>query len=200
MSVVCIATAYASNDAVLKTLKQKFSYSNSFEIQFSLDIYWKIREKHDTMKGHALFSTENKFNVTLGSNRWVSDGKILWHYNEKTNQVIIRNLSDIDQNTLPLDILRQFLTYPFTRQENSTAEIASYRWDTPSADSLKSTYQSIMLWVRVKNATITKLFTSDRSGNENTYTITKIKSPAKPAVQSFLFTTPKGADVVEQRN
>ncbi|MBN1980248.1 MAG: outer membrane lipoprotein carrier protein LolA [Chitinivibrionales bacterium] len=202
LCVILNLPVFGQDDTLLKNLKQRYASSAAMEIQFTVDIYWAIRQKHDTMKGEAVFSSGNTFNVTIGSSQWVSDGATVWQYNDKTNQVIIHDIRQIDANTLPVDILRRFLRYPFVRQDSSTSKTNKvvYRWDVPVQDSVKSQFRSIVIWVDGQNATITKLLSVDRSGNENTYTILKMKSPIKPAAHTFQFTIPKGAEVVDQRN
>ena len=55
----------------------------------------------------------DKFRLTIGSTEWISDGHTYWQYNEKTSQVIIKNLLDVDLSMHPSQMIKTYLGYAY---------------------------------------------------------------------------------------
>lgn len=184
---------------LLSKLKEKYTIKSTIHLTFDLEIFWKIREKQEKKQGELILTANDKFFCRLGATKWISDGMTYWHYNEKTSQVIIKNLLDIDLSSHPSQVISTFLQYPYTYERSDKNEVV-YRW---VADTLKSqnhyNYESIIMRIDKEKIVIKSIMVIDKSGNESTYRIKKTKLNVPVSLTVFSFDIPKGADVLDTR-
>lgn len=181
--------------SVLNDLRSKYNDSAALEIVFDVTIYWSVREKEDKLSGHAWLARGDRFKLESGNVLYSSDGRTYWQYNKQTNQVIIKNLLDVDLSILPSQMFTDYV-------QNYTYRIASLGNDRTV---LKSTgvpsghVQSITITVKTKTNTIESIVVNDKNGNRSTYTISKIRAGIKLTDDNFVFEIPKGANVFDSR-
>ena len=87
-----------SGSSVIKNLQAKFNKISNLTADFSQDIVDLSGKKEMTIHGKFLYEKGNKFRVELKNILIVSDGKTLWNYNKKFNQVVIKKLNGDDSN------------------------------------------------------------------------------------------------------
>lgn len=188
---------YAQENAVITALKKKYNEKTSLELTFDLDIFWKVREKHEKKSGSLHLMPGDKFRLTIGSTEWISDGHNYWQYNEKTSQVIIKNLLDVDLSMHPSQVIKTYLGYSY-KVKSDDAKQTVLTWSTTDPDQ-KKTYKEITLWVNKKKNTIDKIRAVDKNGNESTYTFKKTKTGVQFPPTLFEFEVPKGVDILDTR-
>lgn len=188
---------YAQENAVISALKKKYNEKTPLELTFDLDIFWKVREKHEKKSGSLHLMPGDKFRLAIGSTEWISDGHTYWQYNEKTSQVIIKSLLDVDLSMHPSQVIKTYLGYSY-KVKSDDAKQAVLTWSTADPDR-KKTYKAITLWVNKKKNTIEKIRAVDKNGNESTYTFKKTEAGVQFPSTLFEFEVPKGVDILDTR-
>lgn len=165
----------------------------TFSFKFELSTYWSVREKTDKRTGSLIVTPDNKFNVTLGDDIYISNGDTLWSYNKKAAQVTIQNVKKIDLSSLPSGILSQFL-YKYTFVPGVVNNGTVYEW--AAENGTKSRFVNLKLWADTKNI-ITKIETTDDNSNVNTYIFSSIVFNQKVSSKMFAFQIPKNVQVLD---
>lgn len=165
----------------------------SFSFKFELSTYWSVREKTDKKTGSLFVTPDNKFNVTLGDETYISNGDTLWSYNKKVGQVTIQNVKKMDLSSLPSGILSQFL-YKYTFVPKKVNSSTVYEW--VAENEPKSRFTNLKLWADNKNI-ITKIETTDNNSNVNTYIFSSIVFNKKVSSTMFAFQIPKNVQVLD---
>jgi len=197
-SFIWAAAVPAQENALIAALKKKYGEKSSLELTFTLDIFWKVREKKERKDGLLQIMPGDKFRLKLGSWTWVCDGHTYWQYNEKTEQVIIKNLLDIALAMHPSQMMKTYLSYDFTVKGGDAKETI-FQWRNPAGDKQKE-YSAITLHVDKKKTEITKIVAVDSKGNINTYTFSRTKTGVRFPENTFSFTPPKGVEVIDTRD
>jgi len=192
-----LTSLFAQENAVITALKKKYNEKASLELIFDLDIFWKVREKHEKKSGSLCLIPGDKFRLTIGSTEFISDGHTYWQYNEKSSQVIIKNLLDIDLSMHPSQIIKTYLGHSYTVKSEDEKE-AVLTWSDPEPEQNRP-YKGMTLWVNKKKNTIEKIVTIDKNGNESTYTFKKTRTGVQFPSTLFEFEAPKGVDVLDSR-
>lgn len=191
------AASTARPRPIIEALKARYASDKTLEILFDLEIFWKVREKTEKKSGTILLAPGDKFRVTLGTTVWVCDGQRYWQYSSATNQVVIKHLLDVDLSTHPSQIMQTYLgdyAYQVTQEDERRAVLA-WKSDEPE----KTPCRSLRLWVDKKNTAVTKLVVEDVSGNVSTYTITTTRTGVPVQGDTFTFSIPEGAQVLDTR-
>ncbi len=189
---------WAQENTIITNLKKKYTTESSIDLVFDLDIFWKVREKHEKKSGALMVAPNDKFRLKLGSTEWVSNGHTYWQFNVKTNQVIIKNLLDVDLSMHPTQILKTYLSYSFSIKSDNEKE-AVLLWKVKKGDKEKS-FNSISIWVDKKKNIIKKLIVIDKNENESTYTFKKTKTGIAIPSETFTFDVPQGVEVLDTRD
>jgi outer membrane lipoprotein carrier protein len=190
--------ASAQTPAIVKALQNKYGKKAALQTQFSLEIFWKVREKIEKKSGMLYCAPGDKFRLALDKTTWVSDGRTYWQYNEKSNQAVIKQLLDIDLSMHPSQIIATYLfEYAYRIKEESGNE-AVVLWTAPEDDN-KAFAKSVTLWIDKKKLVLKKLHIVDASGNESTYTFKKTKTNAKIPPGTFTLKIPEGVSVLDTR-
>jgi outer membrane lipoprotein-sorting protein len=74
-----------------------------------------------------------------------------------------------------------------------------YTWADTTARETKP-FSAITLWIDVPKRVIARIVAVDTRGNTSTYTFSKTVTGKAVPVETFTFTVPKGADVVDVRS
>jgi outer membrane lipoprotein-sorting protein len=188
--------ATISPSSLLALVRRNYNQETSIESKLTQTIYWSVREKEERKQGSIILAPDDCFRVTVGSETYVSNGKTIWTYNSRANQVVIRNLADVDLAHHPSRLLTAYVeAYPF-REKGRTGGTAQLSW---SSDTSSAVYTSIRLWVEIKTGTITKCVLTDRNKNLFTYTFANTAFGRKVSKEAFDFVIPKNAQVVDSR-
>jgi chaperone LolA len=191
--------ALAQEPPIVTMLKQKYGKDAALEVQFNLEIFWKIREKTEHKTGALFVGPKDRFRLELDKTVWVSDGRTYWQYSKATGQVVIKHLQDIDLSMHPSQVINTYLnSFTFViKEQNEQEAVLSGK---PAAADKTAEAREVTLWVDAKKAVLKKLFVVDKNGNESTYTFTKTRIGADIAQSTFTFKVPEGASVLDTRN
>jgi outer membrane lipoprotein-sorting protein len=188
----------AGAEAIIEALRATYDFDKGIELAFDLETYWAVREKTRKRSGSVVLGPDDRFRAEIGKTVWVCDGRTYWQYNAKTNQVVIKQLLDIDLSMHPSQIVKAYLTeYDFTVKEvdGKRAVLEGVR----ASEDTRGREQTVTLWVDTKKNTITKAVSVDKQGNRNTYTFTKTRLAVGANPGTFQFEIPEGAEVLDTR-
>ncbi|MBN1129868.1 MAG: outer membrane lipoprotein carrier protein LolA [Chitinispirillaceae bacterium] len=203
--IVFLFTAIAAPDVaggaegsspLLALLRKNYDPARSIVADYSLVIYWSVREKKEMRSGSIRLDSGDCFFITTGDERFVSNGTTYWHYNAKSRQVVIKNLANVDMSMLPSQLFARFIVSCPFKQRGREKGIVELAWTN---DSAGAPYRTIHVWAREKDGLIAKCLMTDRNGNTFTYTFTGMTTGAKKNRRVFEFAIPKNAAVVDLR-
>jgi len=192
------AESFSAPATVQSLIRSKYNQNVSLETQFDMHIWWSVRERDEKKSGKLYIAPGDRFRVELESETVVSDGKSFWQYSEKSAQVIIKNLQDLDLSFHPSRLFSTYLSeYSFTEKQNdgSTAVLS---WKADSTAS-KAPWSAIEVHASVKNGTVSELKLTDSSGNVYTYKFRKTVFNPKIPGKVFKFEVPGNAQVHDSR-
>lgn len=195
-------SAFAQNDSkakeILDKAAQKFKSHSAAEVEFTLIMEnpeENIREEHvgrAWMKG-------NKYKLNLMDVENYYDGKVIYTYMPEVQEVNIKNPSEEEEGFLNpatlFDIHNQGFTQKLINTTNGVAYIELY----PTSDK---NFEKIGIWVNVSTATIQKVTSFGKDGNQVTVLIKQIK-PIDPAPDDSFFSFDKAkhpeVEVIDMR-
>lgn len=183
---------------IVETLREKYSPKTTIQADLDMTIYWRVREKKETKKGRVAVAPGDRFRVELDNTVWVCDGTTFWQYSSGSNQVVIKDLLDIDLSSHPSQILSTYLTdYDYTtKKENAKTAVLAWKADSTTPSSF---YRRIEVTVDKKRKLVSEVFVVDRHGNKTTYRFSHTKLGETIAPETFTFEIPKGAHVLDAR-
>jgi len=196
VSSVYSDTSATADSPLLSLIRKNYGPGASLSAKFTLTIYWNVREKEEKKKGRILLAPGDRFRVTIDKETFVSDGKTYWQYSAGTNQVVIRNLADVDRSTLPSHIFDRYIAaYPF-REAGQNRGVVRFSW---KSDSGKTQYREIAIDVQEKGGRITRCVLTDNNGNLFTYAFYSTAFAERLAQERFSFDAPKKTRIVDMR-
>jgi outer membrane lipoprotein-sorting protein len=195
VSSLCAGAAEASS-TLMTLVRNNYNPSRSVSTKYTLAIFWSVREKEEKRQGSIALSPGDRFSITSGDESFVSNGSTYWHYNAKARQVTLKRLADVDLSMLPSQLFARFIVSCQFTKERSVKGLAELVW---TSDSSNAPYRSIRVWVRENDGRIEKCVMTDSNGNTFTYTFTTTRLGASLPKETFEFTIPKSARVVDLR-
>jgi outer membrane lipoprotein-sorting protein len=194
--VSCIC---AGSESILSLVHRNYGPDASFSTDFTLKIWWQVREKEETKKGSIAMAPGEKFRVVVGNETYVSDGTTCWNHNLKANQVVIRDRAETDLSMLPSRIFAGSLDSSALRVRKQSGQEALLSWTLDTGSSAGRAYSSIGILAERASGRITKCTMTDKNGNTFTYVFTKTIFNKKFSGGAFAFAIPKKARIVDMR-
>jgi outer membrane lipoprotein-sorting protein len=187
----------AHPESVLALIRKNYSPENSLSTQFSLTIFWSVRENQEKKKGSIVLAAGNRFRVEADRETWVSDGTTFWDYTPASQQVVIRRLADVGPSSYPSQIFTRYLTaFHFQEQDRRNGVVRL----SGKNDSADAAYASIQLWAQEQSGRIDRCVLTDQSGNTFTYVFSDTRFGRNFSRETFEFAIPKSARIVDMRN
>ncbi len=196
--LLAASLAYSTTGSLLEQAKGNYGEQSSVRTKFTLDIFWKVRQKTEHKKGTLLLGKGDKFRVRLDHTEWVSDGYTYWQYSKKSNQVVIKNLLDLDVSYHPSMIFSHYLKNESYVAVDTTECCIAYT-DSSLKSNKKSQINEITIWIRKEGASIEKIKMVDENGNISTYTFNKWKFGVQFSEDDFTFEPPQDARILDTR-
>ncbi len=182
-------------DTTFTTTLQKFQ-SSAVQLDFDLEIYWSVREKTEKKKGSLTLMGDERFNLRLGKNQWISDGITVWQHNGRTNQVIVQDFLDMDFSLHPSSMFQQFADKEFTPVSTKKG-VTTYEWRAKIEEV--SPYRVIEILYNTKKNRLKEIVMTDDEDNKSSYFFKRVSFPQKVADETFTFTLKEGMDVIDNR-
>lgn len=159
-----------------------------------VDRQGKVAER---ASGTFAFSRPGKFRWTYGkptNQVLVGDGSKLWIYDPDLNQVTVKRI-DAAVSSTPAALLagREDITALFTLRDGGGAD--GLAWVEAVPKSKDTGFERVRLGLKGRTLAAMELF--DQLGGHTALQFTDFKANAPVAADTFRFTPPKGADVLE---
>ncbi|MBD3421234.1 MAG: hypothetical protein GF398_14045 [Chitinivibrionales bacterium] len=199
VGILVAASLSAAEPPILDKIKSKLNRAQTIKAEFDLQIYWAVREKTENKSGLFWLGPGDKFRVELGASLWVSNGTTYWQYNQNSNQVIIKNLLDVDLSLHPSQILKNYLhdhSYAVEKDGSQQMVVTS----VPGAGDTQSQIQKISIRIDKKEAMLDKILITDTKGNTSTYSFKKLKTGISIPRERFSFEPPSDANILDTRD
>ncbi len=192
MTLVSLSSAETNSLTKLLTKVE----TTPVEMKFDLKIFWAVREKEETKKGHLyLNGNDNSFNITLGTTQWISDAITVWQYSSRSDQVLIQDFLEVNLSMHPSTLFETFKSKTFTLQSKK-GKLETYHWKSTIADD---EYKDIIITIDSKKESIKSIIMTDSDDNKSTYTFNKVSFTKTLEEKLLTFTPTEDMYVIDNR-
>lgn len=192
ISVVCFSQTEIRNGVVIDKGAQKIVEKVIAQIKkdtpFSFSFTYNIKEGKTKQQGKGTFLSNNaKYTISSDALNQFSDGKTVWNYNKKSNEVEVMDVEDDNTMFNFVKIINNSVKNfrpKLIRQETFNKVKCNIIDLTP----MKNTQISkIRLYSSVTNNRIQKIEMSTYSGSKYIYTFTNYTANKKVSDKDFVF-------------
>jgi outer membrane lipoprotein carrier protein len=196
--------APATADSVARDLQKKYDRMTDFSADFVHSYRGGILKQQATEQGRLLVKKPGKMRWEYTSpekKTFISDGHKVYSYIPRDKQVIVSSVPPDDQAPGPA----LFLTGKGNIARDFNAAFDKVAEAPPGALVLRLTpkkpepdYNSLTLVLQPATLNLSMLITVDPQGGRSVFTFTNLKENVGLADKQFVFTIPRGVDVVTE--
>ncbi len=195
--LLSVAAASASAQSAVETLKEFVRDVKTGRAEFTQTVTSPDGAKKKTSSGKFEFSRPNRFRFTYEKpfeQVIVADGQKVWIYDADLNQASSRKFDQALGSTPAALLAGGSLEQDFTLAAQPAKDGLEWVEATPKAS--ESSFKSVR--VGFKGKTLAAIEVLDAFGQRSLLQFSQFVAnpPVKP--EAFVFTVPKGADVIEQ--
>lgn len=187
-------------DALFERLQAKYESIDALRAQFTQTMTSPYADQEETFTGTLIFQ-QDRYRVETGSQTFVTDGRVTWIYMPVENQVLI---NDYVEDETAFSLNNFFLNYA-ENYDITGSDVVQHEGEKHYVLNLKpksadTFFSDVTIWMRDRDNLVTKLKVTDM--NETTMTFTLRDIELNPPLQrdTFSFTPPQGADVIDLRS
>lgn len=187
-----------TSDELSSTIEKRYKSFKDISMDFTQIIKSEIFSTEKNTRGKMYLKNPDKFRIDTPSENIVTDGRLLWFFSEKNNQVTIHKLNESKNIFKPQDYIYNFRANynPQLGENEKVDKRPCYKLIlTPKKEDLFITRMT--LWIDKKNLLVRKLEYQDINDNNVSLIFNKIKINSDIEDSQFVFTPPKGAEVVD---
>lgn len=173
--------------------------AKDISFRFRAEVYNADLDKSDKYEGRLLLKDSTRFRLEIPGGLYVSDGRAFWEYHAKNKQVVVRAADDIKDQPLPGDVILRFLDsdpISVARVKSEGREYLDLRLDP--ARAMKN-LDSLSVLLDRRDYSVRSISSRDVSGNLARYTLLSVKRNGGIKDKEFLFSPPKGVEIVDMR-
>ena len=189
-----------SGEDVLHRLKTKYDSITALRAEFTQSMESQFLDASESFSGTLILQGE-KYRVETVAQTIVTDGRVTWIYNEDENQVLVNDYTE-DETTFNInDFFQNYDTaYDIGASEKTTrgGEVHYELALTPK--SRDSFFRTVTLWMRDRDNLITRVRVLDVNDIQMTFDLKDILLNPALSPETFLFTPPDGAEIVDLRS
>jgi outer membrane lipoprotein carrier protein len=154
----------------------------------------------ESFAGTVVFQ-DDRYRVETGAQTFVTNGAITWIYLPTENQVLI---NDYVEDETAFSLNNFFLNYT-ERYDVSSSEVAEYQGQTHfvlhlTPKSPDAFFSDVTLWMRDSDNLVTRLKVTDVNETTMTFELRDIELNPSLQADTFSFTPPDGAEVIDLRS
>ena len=184
----------------LQRLQEKYQAIEALQAEFSQTMSSPYSDTENKFTGQVVLK-DDQYRVETGTQTLVTNGETTWIYSPGENQVLINDYKE-DETTFSLN---DFLFNYHDRYDVTGTEAVQLDGEKHFRIHMKPKRQSdffreMTLWMRDRDAMVTRLEVIDRNDTRMTYTLTDIELNPKVSDQTFSFTPPQEAEIVDLRS
>ena len=167
--------------------------------RFEQQVYDRAGKVVERASGTFAFSRPGKFRWTYDKPHQqvlVGDGTKLWIHDPDLNQVTVKRIGKAISST-PAALLagREDITTLFTLRDAGTGTQDGLAWVEATPKTQDTGFERVRLGLQGKTLAAMELF--DQLGGHTMLRFSELKANAPVAPETFRFTPPKGADMLE---
>jgi len=177
-----------------KRYKSLKDISMSFNQETKSEIFSTLKKN----RGKMYLKNPDRFRIDTPSQSIVTDGELLWLFSEKNKQVTIHKVKESRNIFKPNDYLYNFRANYKPKMEKDERVGKRYCYKlilTPKKENLFIT--RLTLWIDKRNLLIRKLEYQDINDNWVSFLFHKTKINSELKDSKFVYTPPKGIEVVD---
>ncbi|MCL2100306.1 MAG: outer-membrane lipoprotein carrier protein LolA [Fibromonadales bacterium] len=197
--LLTLTAAFGSQaDSLLKCSADYFG--KDAEVKFSFQMLTRVASTGEEIQrsGDLLTANNNRFALTMPDMQILSDGVNLWQYNPLQKQVLIRLISDLENQLQPTEILFRYLNTKAISAKKELWKGKSVHVLSLNPDKYKDQFKSMEVWLSQSDCSPVRLFTKDNFSNDIWYSIENL-SKGKFSEKDFKFKSPPGTDEIDMR-
>lgn len=185
---------------VLDKVRKRYEAVTDAELRFSQKVHFPMTNVEQQTSGTLYVKKKNRYRVETDGQVIVTDGQTIWSSSAATNQVVIDRFKQDEQSLSPEKIL---VGTPdnFTATVVGEEKVGEYETTVlklvPREE--QSFIHSLRLWVDEKEWMIRQVEVVDLSEKVTTYSVLQVRTNTGLPDSRFVYTIPKGADVVDLR-
>lgn len=189
----------ATADSLLAGSAKLFQGRQGLSLSFEAQMHSAATGENVTQKGSLLVGERNRFRLKAQGIEFYSDGINLWQFNVAQKQVLVKLLSDLENQFHPSEILFKYLQCKAKSVRSETWKGQKVHVLTLDPAHYKGQFRSMEVWLDPKNLSPVRLSTVDNLGNTAWYEVTAFQKIAPPADNQFVFVAPAGVDEIDMR-
>src|SRR5512140_2035619 len=197
---LCASFAQPKAEDVLEKVRKRYDAVTDEELRFSQKVHFPMTNAEQQSSGTLYVKKKNKYRVEMDDQAIVTDGQTIWSYSAANNQVVIDRFKQDEQSLSPENIL-------VCTPDNFTATVVGEEkvggFDTVVLKLVpkdeQSFIHSLRLWVDEKEWMIRQVEVVDLSEKQTTYSVLQVRTNTGLPDSRFVYSIPKGADVVDLR-
>jgi outer membrane lipoprotein carrier protein len=185
---------------VLEKAREKFESLRDAELKFVQVTRFPLSGVEQRSKGLLQMKKPNCYRIESEDRVVVTDGKTVWSYSPANNQVLIDHFK-MDEGAFSPDRILSAAPRDYASTllgEEKLGSLQAYVVKLlPSEDG--SFVKSMKLWIATSDDLTRKVEIVDANGKETTYTVSDLRTNIGLPDGRFVYTPPRGADVVDLR-
>ncbi|HMN06496.1 MAG TPA: outer membrane lipoprotein carrier protein LolA [Flavobacteriales bacterium] len=205
-SLLLVVNSFGQDDPKSKAIVDQVIAKNksykSFDADFSSRLV-NTASKLDLLQEGNLKLKDRKFRLTLLDNTVINDGKALYTYSKKTNEVTITDPSDMDETLDPANLFNVYEKGFKSQYVGSGTEsgVAVETIKLFPLEPTKKAFHTVILTVDKAKMEPRKVVMKYKDGNEVTYTLKRFVPNAELVDALFVFDKNKypGVEVNDMR-
>jgi periplasmic chaperone LolA len=185
---------------VTENLQKRFEMIDDVTAQFEQHIRNSLSNIEQTFRGTLMMKKPNHYRIESEHQTIVTDGVTVWAYSTANNQVIIDKYKENNNSLSPeqfmLNLPANYYASVLGSEKFSEGTVILLKL-VPKDD--RSFVKSVKLSVEEHGWLVRKIMILDVNETETTYTVKDIKLNTNIKEKTFVFETPKGAEVIDLR-
>lgn len=199
---VSSAQADSSGEAqeLLRRVESTYDDMGGLQATFTQTVRSDFSDDVTRLRGMLSLQGE-KYRVETAQQTIVTDGETTWIYNPADAQVIVNNHVENETAFSPQAFFANYTeryTVEAVRTEEQDGELHHVLRLTPNDAS--APFDEVTLWVRSADALIQRMRVHDRNGSVITVDLENIDLNPTFSAETFAFSPPKSAEVVDLRS
>lgn len=185
-------------DKIMDDVEKKMNSKKTIHIQFQQSYVWELTGETSSIEGDLKLDGEEKFRITTPDQVIVSNGKKMWTYSIEANRVLVDQIGASSDALLPKQIFFHYRNdYLQTMGEDEIVEGHTcyvVRFSSQSGDEY---FPQIRIWVDKDESVPRQIEQTDINDNRTIYTFKQILFDVSLPKDTFNFTPPGTAEVIE---
>lgn len=193
-----IAAPSGAGAKVLAESARVLQKSSHTSLEFELRIVDALHNTQAPQKGSLLLGPRDQFVLTLAGQQYLSDGITLWQYAPTQQQVLIKNVADLDGVFHPSEVLFKYLHCPVLKMQTTQLQGQKVEHLELDPQSQLPGYTQLAVWINQQHHPV-QIVLRDNSDNVITYLISQVRTNVKATGADFKFKSSADIDEIDMR-